>query len=140
MDIYVMCKPEGLVPLYDSDYENKCRLKTGAVYRLSVSLPRNYKFHKKFFALLRLAADNIPDRFGIRTVDDMLLALKYELGMVEIINLSGREFVKPKSISFAEMDEGTFEKFFSGCVRVILNKFLAGTDEDDLIEELERYL
>ena len=60
MDIYCRVTPYGLVPLYDSDHDLKQRLRVGSTVRCRVSLPRNYRFHKKFFALVRLTFDNLP--------------------------------------------------------------------------------
>ena len=142
MDIYVSNQPQGLVPLYDSDLENKQRLKMGQVYLVKVSKPRNIKFHKKFFALLRLVFDNLPESIqkqtGINSVDDLLLCLKYELGYCEEVTINGSTFVKTKSISFASMDEVEFEKFFDKCLQVITTTYL-GIDEEDILEEIERY-
>ena len=52
------------MPLYDSDLDLKRRLKVGSTVRCRVTNPRNYRFHKKFFALVRLTFDNLPDVFA----------------------------------------------------------------------------
>lgn len=78
MDIYCRVTPYGLVPLYDSDHDLKQRLRIGSTVRCRISQPRNYEFHKKFFALVRLTYDNLPlplvERWNVRSVDDMLPA------------------------------------------------------------------
>ena len=80
MDIYCRVTPYGLVPLYDSDLDLKRRLKVGSTVRCRVTNPRNYRFHKKFFALVRLTFDNLPaplvEQWGIRSTDDMLRRFK----------------------------------------------------------------
>ena len=63
MDIYCRVTEQGLVPMYDSDLEEKRRLKIGDTVLCKISRPRNYEFHKKFFALVRLTYENLPEYF-----------------------------------------------------------------------------
>ena len=69
MDIFCKVTPNGLVPLYDSDYDNKHRLKNGSVVKCKITKPRNLAFHKKFFAMVRLTYENLPfnlvEKWGI---------------------------------------------------------------------------
>lgn len=46
---------QGLLPLYGSDYDEHKRLKEGDEVVVEIKRARNVKFHKKYFALLRLA-------------------------------------------------------------------------------------
>lgn len=48
MKIYCRVTDLGLVPMYDSDYEEKKRLKVGDTVLCDIKKPRNYEFHKKF--------------------------------------------------------------------------------------------
>lgn len=144
MDIYCRVTPYGLVPLYDSDHDLKQRLKVGSTVRCRVTLPRNYKFHKKFFALVRLTYDNLPmplvERWNVRSENDMLRRFKRDLGYyTAICNECGETEIEYRSISFAAMDEEEFERFYNDCVNLILDKYLPGTDRQDLLEEVERF-
>ena len=47
----------GLVPIYDDDFDEKKKLKIGQVYEVSIKLVRNYEFHKKYFALIRICIE-----------------------------------------------------------------------------------
>jgi len=60
MEIYVKKQFGKLVPIYNSDAEalKDCKLKDGEVYRVDITKPRNYEFHKKYFSLLNLCFDN----------------------------------------------------------------------------------
>lgn len=144
MRIYCRVTDNGLVPMYDSDLEEKRRLKIGTDVLCDIKKPRNYKFHKKFFALIRLTFDNLPhniqDILGIYSEADMLLSLKIDLGISSIVSISGRDVYREGSISFAAMDEAEFEGFYNRCVNMILHRYLAGTNRSDLLEEVERYL
>ena len=46
--------------MYDSDLDEKHRLRIGDNVLCTIKRPRNYEFHKKYFALLRLTVANLP--------------------------------------------------------------------------------
>lgn len=143
MEIYCRVTEIGLMPMYDSDYEEKQRLKVGETVLCTIKRPRNYDFHKKFFALLRLTVDNLPhliqQQMQIFTEEDMLDCLKIDLGLYTTVWHGGKEIVKPGSISFAKMDNSEFETFFNRSVDTILRTYLRGTDRQSLIEEINNF-
>ena len=55
MELYLLNTTSGLKPCYDEDYEEKKKLKIGETYKAKITLARNLKFHKKFFALINCA-------------------------------------------------------------------------------------
>jgi len=131
------------VPMYGSDLDEKRRLKVGETVLCEVTKPRNYEFHKKFFALVRLTFENLPERLSqmlsIRSEEDMLDCMKIDLGLYSSAWHGGRQVVKPGSISFAKMDETEFEKFYGRAVDMVLSLYLAGTNKEELLEEVERF-
>ena len=143
MDIYCRVTDIGLIPMYDSDLDEKHRLRIGDNVLCTIKRPRNYDFHKKYFALLRLTVANLPhliqQRMQIFTEEDLLDCLKIDLGLFTTRWHGGRQIVKTGSISFAKMDNTEFEKFFSRSVDAILRIYLRGTDRQALIEEVENY-
>lgn len=143
MDIYCRVTDIGLIPMYDSDLDEKHRLRIGDNVLCTIKRPRNYEFHKKYFALLRLTVANIPhliqQQMQIFTEEDLLDCLKIDLGLFTTRWHGGRQIVKTGSISFAKMDNTEFEKFFSRSVDAILRIYLRGTDRQALIEEVENY-
>lgn len=145
MDIYCRVMPHGLVPLHESDHDLMSRLRTGATVRCRVTLPRNYRFHKKFFALVRLTLDNLPlplcQRWGIRSEGDMLRRFKRDLGLfTSWTNERGEREIEYRSISFAAMDEQEFERFYDDCVSLVLRTYIPGVLRADLEEEVGRFL
>lgn len=87
-------KKMGILRPYDrADAEQLGKMREGEVYRVKVSMPRNIKFHKKFFTLLALVFDNLPDEIPakmpdgqpvvIRSVDDLLWHIKMQVGHYE---------------------------------------------------------
>lgn len=143
MDIYCRVTDIGLIPMYDSDLDEKHRLRIGDNVLCTIKRPRNYEFHKKYFALLRLIVANLPhliqQQMQIFTEEDLLDCLKIDLGLFTTRWHGGRQIVKTGSISFAKMDNTEFEKFFSRSVDAILRIYLRGTDRQALIEEVENY-
>lgn len=143
MDIYCRVTDIGLIPMYDSDLDEKHRLRIGDNVLCTIKRPRNYDFHKKYFALLRLTVANLPhliqQQMQIFTEEDLLDCLKIDLGLFTTRWHGGRQIIKTGSISFAKMDNTEFEKFFSRSVDAILRIYLRGTDRQALIEEVENY-
>lgn len=143
MEIYCKVTDAGLVPMYGSDLDEKKRLKKGEEVLCVIRKPRNYKFHKKFFALLRLTLYNLPERtertLGITCEEDLLDCLKLDLGLAKTVEIGGRQYIRTGSISFGNMDETEFEKFYGRCIDIILNKYLRGTERTALVEEIWRY-
>lgn len=143
MDIYCRVTDIGLIPMYDSDLDEKHRLRIGDNVLCTIKRPRNYEFHKKYFALLRLTVANLPhliqQQMQIFTEEDLLDCLKIDLGLFTTRWHGGRQIVKTGSISFAKMDNTEFEKFFSRSVDAILRIYLRGTDRQAHIEEVENY-
>lgn len=143
MDIYCRVTDIGLIPMYDSDLDEKHRLRIGDNVLCTIKRPRNYEFHKKYWALLRLTVANLPhliqQQMQIFTEEDLLDCLKIDLGLFTTRWHGGRQIVKTGSISFAKIDNTEFEKFFSRSVDAILRIYLRGTDRQALIEEVENY-
>ena len=136
--------PQGLVPLDDMDWEVKKQLRLGTDVRVHVTMPRNIKFHRKFFALLNITIDNLPEatqqQLRITTTNRLLDVLKIRMGFYDIVQIDGRNVLELHSISFAKMDEYAFGKFYDQAVTEILSFFLKGTDRNELLQEVEQFI
>lgn len=144
MDIFCKVTPYGLVPLYDTDLDAKKRLKVGRVVKCHVSNPRNYEFHKKFFALVRLTFDNLPTNLAeywqVHNEEDMLRRFKRDLGyFTSTVNERGEREIEYQSISFSSMEQHEFERFYNQCVDLVLFRYIKGIDKQDLITEIENF-
>lgn len=144
MEIYCRVTDVGLVPMYDSDLDEKHRLRIGDAVLCKITKPRNYEFHKKFFALVRLVYLNLPEhlheQLNVWSEEDMLAAIKLDLGLATTQIYDGREVIKLGSISFAKMDETEFQRFYDRCVYLVQYKYLKGTDRESLLEEIGNFL
>ena len=143
MRIYCKVTDVGLVPMYDSDLDEKKRLKVGSEVLCEITRPRNYEFHKKFFALIRLTFHNLPERLhhmlNVWSEEDLLMCIKLDLGLFTTVYHGGREYIKPGSISFAAMDDTLFERFYNCTLNLILNKYLRGTTCEQIAEEIKKF-
>lgn len=140
MDIFCKVTPDGLVPLYNSDLDMKRRLRVGSTVRCKVSIPRNYRHHKKFFALVRLTFDNLPEHLAkywhIHNEHDMLRRFKRDLGyFTSFINEYGEREIEYQSISFASMDQFEFDRFYNQCIDLVLHTYIPGINRIDLFDE-----
>ena len=102
---------------YESDYEIAKKLKAGEQYFFEVKKSRNLKFHRKLFALLKLVFDNQELYNNIEDLrDDLTVAAGY---YVEGTNIHGEVVKRPKSISFAKMDELEFSEYYDSIIKQV---------------------
>ena len=121
-------------------------LEDGEFAEIEFVVPRNPKFHRKFFGLLNFAFDAWePDRvrksYKGRPVaknfdqfrEDVLILSGYS---EQTFDLKGNMKLKAKSISFAKMDDAEFEQVYSAVVDVILADVLKTYANREELEEV----
>ena len=124
------CKGGFFAPDDQDTIELMQGIKTGDVLLFEYRKQRNYKFLKKFRALVQLVFDN-QDKY--QNKEDLVVELKLQVGHYEEhITLGGKVTYQPKSISFASMDELEFGQFYNKVVDVVLKHFLKDMEKDDL--------
>jgi len=138
----------GLVPDGAEASEWFSKAKPGARVIAKVTIPRNGRFHRKFFAMLNVAYQNwdkpqIDTPFGPAECsydafrnDVVVMAGYHELRG----NTRGEWRLKAKSIAFANMDEAEFQKLYSAVVDVILAKFLTNWTGEDMDRAVENFI
>lgn len=135
MKIFCQNTATGLVPLYDSDYDEKKKLKIGEVYFCEIKKPRNYEFLKKFFALVKLGCENSPLDM---TEKPYRAYVTMKAGYVDVYETPTGKMALPKSISFANMDEDEFQKLYLAVLMVISKDIK--TDEKIIEEEIINFM
>lgn len=131
----------GLRPSTDDDYEAKGKLKIGKIYKADIKLARNYKFHRKFFALINCAWEYLNEKqiaFFRYSKDNFRKAVELAAGNCELVySIKQKEWVEQvRSISFASMDEGEFQTLYAKCLTVILTTFLPNISEEEFDKNL----
>ena len=122
----------------------------GEMFTLETVFPRNYKFHKKLFALLTVGYDawepgrkhktykgkEVSKNFERFRADVTVMAGYYE----QVFDLKGRMKLEAKSISFASMDDEVFNDFYSAVADVLLREVLVNykgrAELDSVIEQI----
>lgn len=135
MEIWVKNTFRGLVPMYDTDLDNKKKLKIDQEYLVKVSMPRNIKFHRKMFALYNLVFQNQEQ---YRVLDDLRRDITIEAGFYrERTNINGEVIKEAESISFANMEDDVFSELYNRSLDVIVKYF--HFDKQSMIDEIEQY-
>ena len=132
-----------LKPSTQEDKEKLAKIKVGEEIRVEFTRPRNIQFHRKYFSLLNLAFDNMPERYGeqYKNVDQLRKAIMLELGRYKLItNLQGHSWPEIESISFANMKQDEFEKVYSETIDVIIRHLLPGNKREEIEREIVNYI
>ncbi|MCD8266042.1 MAG: DUF1367 family protein [Prevotellaceae bacterium] len=147
MEILCRNMPEGFVPVYGSDWDAKRRLGGGKDFLLTVKKPRNIRFHRKFFALVKLVADNLPEELAerwhvdARDPETMLRRYKRDLGYYDpYVNERGEIEIVFRSIRFDDMDQTQFEEFYERAVGLTLSEYLPRMRREDMENEIMNFM
>lgn len=132
--------PYGLVPATDEDRDKSLLMKPGEVYEVSVKIKRNYKFHCKYFALVNMAWEYLPESIRDHYVN--IRNFRHDLEMCcgcceKIWSITRQEFIeRHRSISFDSMDEEEFSEFYERVKDVLFKIFLPDINEEEIISKL----
>lgn len=130
-----------MIPNYDSDFDEKKKLKIGKVYSCEIKLVRNYEFHKKYFALINCAwefqNEQIRAFFG-ENKESFRKTVEVQAGNFELCySLAKKEWLQiPKSISFEKMTEEEFNILYDKVKDVLYATFLRGISEEEFNNNL----
>ena len=125
--------------LYADDFEKLDALRVGEEVNAKITKKRNLRHHRKFFALLNIVAENMPEHLEKRypTVETIRRELKMELGYYdEYVSTNGLVYYIPKSMDFVSMDDLQFREFYNKAVNAVVRVFLPGADPDGIIEHI----
>lgn len=144
MEMLLLRTPVGFIPAGDAELEKCRRVKMGATIRAEVTQPRNYRFLQKWMVLATLAFDRWsetcePQEYKGVPVEPNFERFRKDLVVLcgyytPVYNVRGECRLEADSLSFAKMDEETFEKLFSQTITAILKHILpnAGLSEESL--------
>jgi hypothetical protein len=129
-------------------------LEAGELCSIDAKLPRNGKYHRRFFAMLNIGYEAweparknkqykgkaVQKNFDRFRSDVLILAGYYE----QTFSLDGKLKLEAKSISFANMDQPQFEEVYNACLDVLLQDVLstyAGREEvNDVVDKMMRFV
>lgn len=140
MKLQLLNTVQGLKPMYDEDYDEKKKLKIGQVYSAEIKTVRNIDFHKKLFALIKLAWEYLPEKQtnGFRTMDNFRKYVTVAAGFCELFySPKYKDWVEiPKSWSFEKMDESEFQDLYNGVSNVIFQMLSSIVSEEEFNKQL----
>lgn len=119
--------------------------------KLVVTVPRNLKFHKKFFALLGVIIDYMDERtrldLNVHTTEELLNRLKIDLGLYTLFIVGpgstlpeGTPIYQPDSISFDKMDEVAFHQLYKNTISIAIGKYTTAQTEASMMEAVDAVL
>ena len=121
-----------LLPANDSDFEAMESVKNGSLVVTKITKKRNGKFHRKFFKMLDFGFDywepELPVYKGMVALknrekfrDDMIILAGH---YYTVVGVNGKIQVKPKSISFAAMDDIEFNQVYKSVFNVVWDRVI----------------
>lgn len=123
----------GFTPFNEEAAEFFDTIKTGRIVELKGTRVRNGGYHRLFFAMLKLIADNSTPAINMKAA---LHFAKLATGTGEVVKDSrGEAHFVPGSISFAKMDQAAFEAFVQSAIPPLVGRFMAGTAPETVIAE-----
>lgn len=124
-----------LVCAFDSDFEEFKKIKANETIEVEIVKKRNIKFHRKFYALIKMVYQNQEQYSNIQYLRKDLII---ESGFYEIrYGIHGEEIKEAKSISFASMNEFEFSELYNSVLDTIVRCF--NFDRQDIIENVEKF-
>lgn len=121
MKLYLQRTLRGLMPLDDTDKEKINKIPFDTPLEFDVKVPRNIKFHRKFFAMLNLAFENQDEFKNFKIFREAVIIGAGFFDKVQ--RLHGEEILIAKSISFSNMDNEQFEGLYTACIDTIIDYF-----------------
>jgi len=114
------------------------RIAQGEAIEFEYKIPRNLKFHRKFFAFMNAVygIEKIEEEFS--SINHLRKALAIAVGHFEILKgMDGQAYVVPLSISFKGMDDAAFDEFYAKVMVEVLKRLPLYCESDILALENE---
>lgn len=152
MSLFIV-SPTGYVPADCEARERHAKHNVGSLVTGEMRQSRNLQFHRKLMALMQLAFEQWEpptnetykgepvgksfDRFR----KDVTILAGYHTAT---FNIRGELRLEAQSISFANMDEGTFAQLYDKVLDVLMARVLAGkgytkADVEDLVNRIAEF-
>lgn len=124
---------DGFRPFNDEAQHFVAKCKLGEICELKPVRVRNGKFHRLFFAILKLISENSSPEI---TPETALYLAKVGAGVGQwIATPGGKDLFVPGSISFASMDQTAFDAFVKAAIPPLCNRYMNDTAPEAVIAE-----
>lgn len=127
--------------MYDSDYDEKKKLKIGEVYEATIKQPRNLSLHRKYFSLINIAWEYQNERsveHFKHNIDLFRKTVEVAAGWYEpVYSIARKEWIEiPKSIAFDKMDNAEFTELYERVKDVLFKYFLKNISAEEFEQNL----
>lgn len=127
MNINLIKRKDGsFIPAFPSDFDKAKNFKVGEEFNFVHKKIRNPKFHRKYFAMIRMIFD-CQDLFTDQTV--MRKYLEMKAGYYTVTKTDVGDLILPKSISFENLDEDEFSVLYDKVCSIVYEKFAMDNKE-----------
>lgn len=150
MEVALIKTMSGMLPADPQTEEWYSKVKVGSMVHSDFKKSRNPKFHRKAFALLNTAFQywdpgEINSQFGTpqKNFDQFRSDITILAGFFDVvIRIDGSTRIVPKSISFSNMDDTEFEKWYNAVINVIIARIpvLKDMSKDEVNNLVEQVL
>jgi hypothetical protein len=136
MKLFAVKVGGSLVPEPESveDFE---KIGAGEIVEIEIKKRRNIRFHRKFFALLKVAFDN-QDTYS--NPEHFRKAVLLESGHYEMVKIGEKIVFDVSSISFARCDEFKFSQIYDKALDIIIEKYCKGSTAEEINEAVARVM
>ena len=139
MKILVEKTLQGYIPAFGSDHEvrKKDKHKIGEKYWIEIKQSRNYLYHKKYFAMLKMAFNN-QEKYQNEEHFRKLAQMK--AGYYEEIKTDKGIVYMPISISYDSLDNIAFGELYNKVHEVLWNDYFSHLSNEDLQNEMLNFM
>ena len=135
---FFLCKHNNhFLPATDDDEKKASKIGAGEIIKVTCTNQRNVRFHRKFFALIKIAWDNLPEKFDgyFGTPEDLRRELIILAGFYkEHKDFYGNVIKTPESMAFDKMDQEKFEQLYDKVLDLVCR--LIGVERNDIVEQI----
>lgn len=129
MEIHLTKHDGRLCPATTGDAVLIGQLPVDTPLRCAITRQRNYRFHRKFFKLIDMAYPHSGHVSKEAFLDDLKILVGH---CDKVVRMDGSVWLRPRSISFAKMDEDSFSQFYDSCLTVLMEHVFTGSDPEDI--------
>jgi hypothetical protein len=130
----------GFIPATEEDREKIGKIEHGEVVMCESSDARSKGHHRKFFAMIKLCWDNLPEQLDkhFPTPDDLRYELIRRAGFyTQYTDFKGNVVYRPESIRFDSMGQERFNDLYDRVLDVACKELYF--DKEDMLNELQEF-
>ena len=144
MDIFVTNTSRGLITNFDDDYDKKSKLKIGQTYRCKLSIPRDVREHRRYFALINCSWEYLNEKqhlFYKNNITIFRKSMEILVGHCEPCYIISQNLwtETAKSVSYDSMNGAEFLELYKLVREALFQTFLKNISMDDFENSFKNF-